>query len=326
MTRRHPRPAGSRTARWAPRRTGQSGVSLIIVLALVAFLGILLPAVLGLVLTGSLVTTPVVEDRQELYAATSAIDAAIELGSADPDVGVPGGPCPTQTLDIEGLEVTVTCEQHAPPLDGCFYLDRFVTYVAEAREPGGTDVLATAYAEAVYRFDLGGSPQVEVRRWTSDDAAASSLTTTTLPPCTPTTTVASTSTTVPVPGVNASWEDLRAEVPGPGNQWRAEGTVVVTDQGAGLEDVDVTVRVEAFVDGVWQVDADRLVFPTTASGKVTFYSPTFKRNGGGSASHIRLVVEAVDSPGWTPAPALDPPPDPTDPNVVLPDSVTVAAP
>ena len=59
-----------------------------------------MPAVLGLALTGSKVTVPVVEDRKELYAASSAIDAAVQLGVEDADVGVPGGPCPESVTTI----------------------------------------------------------------------------------------------------------------------------------------------------------------------------------------------------------------------------------
>jgi Tfp pilus assembly protein PilX len=65
-------------------RRDQSGASLVLVLAVVAFLAVLVPAILGLVALGPRITKPVVDDRRELYAASSAIDAAIELGRRTP--------------------------------------------------------------------------------------------------------------------------------------------------------------------------------------------------------------------------------------------------
>ncbi|MCZ7627849.1 MAG: hypothetical protein M5U19_01550 [Microthrixaceae bacterium] len=122
------------------RQRGQSGASLVIVMAFMAFLAVIVPTVLGLANTGLAVTEPVVEDRRALYAAASALDAAIRLGDADADVGVPGGPCPDTSAVVDGLEVRVDCQGHPAPVDGCHYLDRFVTYTAEVRRPGDTAV------------------------------------------------------------------------------------------------------------------------------------------------------------------------------------------
>jgi hypothetical protein len=293
------------------RARSQQGASLLIVLALVTFLGILIPAMLGLALTGSKVTVPVIEDRRELYAASSAIDAAVQQGRQDPDIGVPGGPCPTQIVTIDGFEVTIVCQQHAAPLDGCRYLDRFVTYTAEVREPGNVAVVGWVSAEAVYRFNPAtGTPTVEVRQWNPDTSGP--VSTTALPACS-TTTVPTTlppppppppSTTVPpAVGVFAVWESPLATKDG--NNWQAEGTISVTDQnGVPLPNVEVRILSEYLTPaGAWLVDATRSVF-TTNTGTVTFYSsPRPRTPQNRRVPEMRLTVLAVTDPGgrtWTP--------------------------
>lgn len=300
---------------------GQRGASLILVLALVAFLGIIVPALLGMALTGSRATEPVVEDRKELYAASSAIDAAVQLGVEDTDVGVPGGPCPESVTTIDGFEVTVSCTQHAQPDDGCRFLDRFVTFTAEARKASGGAVVGTMYADVVYRFSTSGDPTVEVRRWTSDGDVASTLSTTTLPSCgtttttmpttttTSTTTTTTTTTTVPGPTTTTSttttapagsaftlWEDV---VPAErqGNRWRAEGTVLVTDQnGAPLNGarVDVQFRYRTTGSTTW-VDAGSIDFDTTVTGRATVYSPEYRNNQ--NVAEIEMTITALTEVG-----------------------------
>src|SRR3954465_11004875 len=94
------------------RPRGQRGASLIIVMAFMVLLAAIVPALLGLASTGLAVTKPVVADRRELYAATSAVEAAIQLGNIDPDVGVPGGPCPNTSTEVDGFVVDVECRAH----------------------------------------------------------------------------------------------------------------------------------------------------------------------------------------------------------------------
>ena len=301
---------------------GQRGASLILVLALVAFLGIIVPALLGMALTGSRATEPVVEDRKELYAASSAIDAAVQLGVEDTDVGVPGGPCPESVTTIDGFEVTVSCTQHAQPDDGCRFLDRFVTFTAEARKASGGAVGGTMYADGVYRFSTSGDPTVEVRRWTSDGDVASTLSTTTLPSCgtttttmpttttTSTTTTTTTTTTVPGPTTTTSttttapagsaftlWEDVVGSRSG--SDWRAEGTVLVTDQnGAPLTGARVTVNFRYQTSGStsWIEDGS-LTFDTVGTGRATIYSDYYKRGGGGSVSGVQMTITGLTDVG-----------------------------
>jgi hypothetical protein len=309
MLRRHHQQAGR----------GQRGASLILVLTLVAFLGIIVPALLGMALTGSRATEPVVEDRKELYAASSAIDAAVQLGVEDTDVGVPGGPCPESVTNIDGFEVTVTCEQHDQPDDGCRYLDRFVTFTAEARKISGGGVPGTMYADVVYRFSTSGDPTVEVRRWTSDGDVASTLSTTTLPSCGATTTTAptttttstttTTTTTVPGPTTTTSttttapagsaftlWEDVQS-AERQGNRWRAEGTVLVTDQnGAPLNGARVAVQFRYRTTGssTW-VGAGSIAFDTTVTGRATVYSPEYRNNQ--NVAEIEMTITALTEVG-----------------------------
>ncbi|MDQ2677122.1 MAG: hypothetical protein M3Y51_00150 [Actinomycetota bacterium] len=292
------------------RRTGQRGASLVLVLALMVFLGLIVPAILGLVALGPRITRPVVEDRRELYAASSAIDAAVELGRSNPDVAVPGGPCPTQTLEIDSLEVTVTCSQHAFPDDGCLYLDRFATYEAEVREPGDTAVIARTSAEVVYRFHLDSPPTVEVRQWNPD--AVDAVPTTALPDCSTvstttasttttstastTTTTASTTTIAPTTTVNPGaalftrW--LVPSTSTSGNDWRANAPMDVTRSVAvPVDDAQVTVAVEYLVNGstTWVRDAD-ILGESTPTGSVTFHSSPYRRSGNNRIVQVRFTV------------------------------------
>lgn len=265
------------------RARGQTGASLALVLALIAFLSLLVPAVLGLAFTGSRVTIPVKEDRRETYAASSAIDAAVALGRQNADVGVPGGPCPDQTLSIDGLDVTVHCSQHDPPADLCVYLDRFVTYTAEVRKPGDTAVIARSTAEVVFRFNLDGPPTPEIRQFTPE--LTGSVTTLPLPPCAATTTSSTsttTTTTAPVAGSYAVWGVPSTDTQNgkDGKQWRAVGPLDVTDHtGAGLKDAQVTVTVKYQKEGdplTWYDDTP-ITAVTTATGSVTFHSKWYSR-------------------------------------------------
>ena len=310
-----------------PRRPrGQAGATLVLVLGLMLFLGILVPAIIGLVALGPRVTKPVREDRRELYAASSAIDAAVELGRQRPDVAVPGGPCPDQVLEIDALEVTVACQQHAFPDDGCLYLDRFVTYTAEVREPGEPAVIARTSAEVVYRFHLDSDPTVEVRQWNPD--AAGAVPTTELPACstvsTPTTTpsttttastttttastttIAPTTTVAPSSAIYTAW--LAPTTSTSGGDWRAEVPMDVTrDLGTPIEGAQVTIAVEYRANGssTWVRDAD-VLGTATATGSVTFHSPKYKRAGANRVVQVRFTTVTASSVGLTWQPAAHP--------------------
>ena len=305
-------------ARTHPRN--QSGASLVLVLAVVGFLGVLVPAILGMVALGPRITKPVLDDRRELYAASSAIDAAVELGRTNADVAVPGGPCPTQVLDIDGLQVTVACQQHAFPDDGCLYLDRFVTYTAEVRKPGDAAVLARTGAEVVYRFHLDSDPTVEIRQW--DPNATGPVPTTTLPRCTtasttttstttttttPTTTTTASTTTIPPTttvapstAVFTRWLTPSSETV-TGGDWRAVGPMDVTrDGGVPVAGATVKIAVEYQRAGstAWVRDAD-VSGETTATGSVTFHSPPYKRSGANRVTQVRFTTISIAAGGLT---------------------------
>ena len=60
------------------RTRDERGASLMLVLAVVMFLALVVPAILVLTATGSRATLPVIRDRHAQYAATSGLDAAIQ--------------------------------------------------------------------------------------------------------------------------------------------------------------------------------------------------------------------------------------------------------
>lgn len=142
----------------APRQ-GQSGASLMIALALLLLLGIVIPAVVGLAYAGAKATQVSVEDRSGLYAATSAVESAIQYGRLTQWVGRFGAPCPDITVDVDGADPTVSCVGSTGPFD----LDRTVTYSGTA---GGRAVVT-----ATVRYGDGsagsGAPSVTVLSWSS---------------------------------------------------------------------------------------------------------------------------------------------------------------
>jgi hypothetical protein len=101
------------------RRRGQAGASLVVVLALTAFLAILVPAMLGLASTGYRVTSSSNEARGRLYVAASGLDAAIQHARTQDWVGAYGsygcldgtepGCCPTHVVELDGLVATIRC-------------------------------------------------------------------------------------------------------------------------------------------------------------------------------------------------------------------------
>lgn len=216
--------------RLGPRRD-ERGTSLVLVLAAMVILSLMVPAMLAMTGTGLAITRPVLEDRVGVYAATSALEAAVARGLTDLDIGAPGATCLTTETTINDLEVTVDCENPPFPEDGCFTVDRFVTFRASVRRPGTTRVLMSASNEVAYRFDPSGTPRVEVRQYSSDRSApvttvpeaschgdeppSTTTTTTVVPSSTTTTTIAptttTTTTTIPKPPpLHVAWTRISA--------------------------------------------------------------------------------------------------------------------
>jgi hypothetical protein len=304
-------------------RRGERGASLVLVLALIGFLAVVLPAVLGLVTTGSRVSVPVAEDRRALYAANSALDAVVAQARRDDAIGRPGTACPEQVLSIEGFEVTVGC---APVTRFCD-LDRYVYYAATVREPGQPTVLARAGAEVAYRFNPDLTQRTEVRRW--NPGLTGTTTTSTLPPCpVPTSPTASTTTTVPPTtstttttapspdatttttttpdSVLAEWalNELPTELRGSGSseEWRAFGEVRALT-GARAPIADGTVTVQAWVrertgNNLAWIPAPQIIGTSNEVGSVTFHGPwsSMKNN---AVDAMRLRIVSVSANGTT---------------------------
>ncbi len=308
---------------------GQSGASLMIVLGLVTVMGVLIPALLTIAGTGLLITSPIVKDRAEVYAATSGIEAAIAHGRIDESVGAPGVDCRAQLLTISDFEVTIDCEGTPISEDDCVSSDRFVTYTAEVRSPGESEVLIRSSAEVAYRHQVGGSPLVDVRQFTSyangpvttvkpcqgttpattTTTTSTTTTTTTVPPSSTTTSTTSTSTStttttaVPV-AVLATWNSPAKEVPPATskNRWRALASAQIKDMKnktvAGAEvTVEVRYRQKNDAAGTWRTDPDQLVGTTGNDGSVPFASKEYASNGQ-RVDQVQFVVLNVKRSGF----------------------------
>jgi hypothetical protein len=281
-----------RRARPWSHRTGQRGASLVIVLVLTTVMFILVPVLLRMVTTGTLFTPKVVDDRVELYAVTSAIDAAIQRGVEDLEIGdLIDRQCPSSQVEVNGFVVDVACQMHAADQvpEGCFYRDRMIVLYADVQ---GSN--ATARADVIYRF---GSGRVEVHRWTNDAVVTPTTTMPSLPDCNA---PPPPPPPPPAPGVQAiaAWGPLEPD-PRPGTVfppgWRAEETLIVTDENdVPIEGAKVTVAIRHrdAASGVW-APAANVVGDTTDGGSITVYSDTYKRNGAGSVDLIELTVVDV---------------------------------
>lgn len=309
---------------------GQRGASLILVLALTTFLFILVPSVLNLATTGSRVTPPVVKDRRALYAATSAIDAAVQFGQQETYLGTPvSGFCPDlDVLEIDEFDVVVDCTMPPVPTlsngDPCPYLgtvfaNRYVTFVAKvlnpdwdaANDPPDEEFLqgGTAGADVVYRDDTG---QVEVRRFSNDAVRAPTFrppdyVCSVDPPPDP--------DPPPAAGVEArsTWSSPDPATPATfavarGQGWRAEGSIrVVNENGDPVEGARAEIRFRYRLAGTTTWVEDTTLFAdTTETGSAAVYSSTYKRNGNGAVDAIEMSIVALDAAGRTWVNGADP--------------------
>ncbi len=92
-----------------PRRTDETGASLVIVLAMTVAFGLLLAAVSTQAQVGVMSNSGVREERVNQYAAQGAIESAISYLRGNRTFGREGVPCPPVTLDSSDGPVTVTC-------------------------------------------------------------------------------------------------------------------------------------------------------------------------------------------------------------------------
>lgn len=313
------------------RHRGQAGASLLLVLGLIAFVSVVLPALLGMTVTGLRVTSPIVRDRAEVYAATSAIEGTIAMGRGDPTFGLAGGPCPGQVLAIGGFDVHVDCIAYPPPTDACERDDRFVVLTATVRQPDSADVLLTSSAEIAYRPRGGTLPAVEVRQFSSNvkgpvtllpasgcnGVIAPPTATTTIPPTTTTTvpttsttttmvpTTSTTTTTTTTPRTTTTTTPVRARgyytewgepvVSRTTRTWTFTVTVRVTDEtGAPVPNTQVMVtRTFRFKNyqGVEGWRNDGADTPNTNANGIATFSRTFGITGNEDALTVKNTID-----------------------------------
>ncbi len=319
---------------------GQSGASLVMVLAFVAFVSAVVPAVLAMSVTGLRITGSSTEARNELYAAGSAIELAIAAGTADESVGVAGEACPDTAITINGLAVVVSCMGQKVAAGSCHAEDRVTGYLAEVRKPGAPEVLASIASEVYFQKDAKGVWHPVVAQWdaTADkmltpgsppcDAPATTTTvvpttttttttvpttTSTVPPSTavpptttwvqPTTTTIAPTTTVPVRTVTASWS--ASSVNSSRGRWLASGNVEIHDDaGKPLPGALVSVAVE-YLDakGTWK-SAHAVEGRSDRDGNFEVESPRYKLKGKKAVSRIRFTIKEVEDPferPWDPS-------------------------
>lgn len=305
----------------ARRRRDERGSSLVLVLATLTILSLMVPALLTLTGTGLLITRPIVEDRVAVYAATSALDAVMTNGRINLDIGTAGAPCPSRVLTVNGLEVTVDCENPPFPEDGHHTIDRFVTFTATVHRPNTTKVLASMSSEVVYRFDPAGPPRVEVRQFSSNPTepetttTTTPVTTTTTAPVTttttaPETTTTSTTTTVPATPVlvisSFEGQGVRVKPTSPSN-WKAvvEASITTSDSTA-VPGTQIQIAVEylstnkLLVPPTWNSQSPILA-TTGLDGVATFETGSLDNTGTKRIQGVRFTITGVTKVGheWT---------------------------
>lgn len=321
------------------RARSQSGASLVVVLAFVVFVSAIVPAVLGMSITGLRISGSSTEQRNELYAAASAVEVAIAAGTSDPTVGAFEKECSDTHVALDDLDVLVSCQGYPKQAEGCGKGARVVGYLAQVSRPGTSEVLTQLSAEVVYQPDPDGAQSAVVSQWdtnsrelpkfgvTACNFEVTTTTSTTIAPTSTTSTVVTTSTvapttttmalpttttgtttttakpttttTAPVRQVTAQWSD--SSVIRKGGKWNASGTVTVLDDARhAVAGVGVAVAVEYLdANGLWQ-SATSVSGTTDRDGTVGFTSDRYPRKGKKAASEVRFTIKEVrDGSGRT---------------------------
>ena len=301
---------------------GQQGASLVVVLAFMAFVAAVVPAVLGLAFTGLRVSAEASEQRDEAYAAESAIEVAVATAVQDPTVGSDGA-CETLAVTLDGVVVEVTCRGYPDLAKSCGEGSRVIGYLAAPASGSG----ASSLSALVVFQDLEGDQVATTTDWDTDSGEVPvptstpcdfpEATTTTAPSTTSTTTTTTTTTTVPptttapttttttepLGGLTTEWLSEKSVRKG-STKWYAEGVVQLRDRDGGkLKGTRVVVEVEYLdSDGEW-VDAPDVTKKTDGDGRAVIRSKRYRRSGDDSVSAIRLTIVGLeDSRGreWDP--------------------------
>ena len=310
------------------RGRGQSGASLVVVLAFMVFVSILVPAIISMAMVGLAVRASASEEARESYAAASGIEAATHLLVSE-DSGA-ANECDRTSLIVDGMTVLVDCAEQEVPQGNCREDDRFVALNAVVRSHDGSEDLASVAATVVIPASGDDSGAAVVTRWangvegplpadavpcgtattsttsvpvvtTTTTIPVTSTTTTSAPPTTTTTsTTSTTSTTIPEPTVRAWWQQASSELRSGNKKWRAVGVVKVADQlGEPVEKVRVTVSVMYRDSSGWHSDKSKTA-STGSDGTASIYSKSYRRTGSTAVIEVRLTISSVEAPSGVP--------------------------
>lgn len=306
----------------AVRGRGQSGASLVVVLGFMAFVAVLVPAILAMSMVALNVRGVAAAEARDSYAANSGIEAALRLLSAPGDNEQPQ--CDTVTTAIDAMSVVVDCTEMPVPEGNCRDDDRFLSLESVVRRAGDKEPVAKVAAAVVIPATGADAGEAIITRWgngaegpleaqpiacggaatttttttpqvsTTTTTAAPTTTTTTVAP--PTTTTSTTTTTIaPKPVAWAWWQQVQAQKRNKDKKWRAVGVVRVVDgAGAPLEKAKVTVSVQYRSANGWRSDKDRSA-RTSADGTVTINTKNYQRSGKNAVSELRLEITKVES-------------------------------
>lgn len=303
------------------RRRGQAGASLVVVLAFMVFVSTIVPAILGLAITGLRVSAESAQQRDEMYATESAIELAVAAAVQSPAQGARSG-CEEMSLVVDGLSVEVTCEGHPELAATCGPDSRVIGYLARTTDEGRS---GSTSALVVFQ-DRKGEQEATVVRWDAEarelprpastpcdwpEAAtttAKPTTTTTVKPTTttttttvkptttttakPTTTTTTTTTTAPRGDLTARW--VSKEANRKGSKWYAEGELRIEDRSGGdLRRIEVKVLV-SYLDSSGRWVEDRTIEKKTDDrGEVSIRSPRYRVSGRDEVDAVRMTVVGV---------------------------------
>ena len=309
------------------RGRGQSGASLVVVLAFMVFVSILVPAIISMAMIGLAVRASASAEARESYAAASGIEAATHLLVSE-DSGA-ANECDRTSLIVDGMTVLVDCAEQEVPQGNCREDDRFVALNAVVRSHDGSEDLASVAATVVVPASGEDAGSAVVTRWangvdgplpaeavpcgtattsttsvpvvtTTTTIPVTSTTTTSAPPTTTTSTTSTTSTTIPEPTVRAWWQQASSELRSGNKKWRAAGVVKVSDQlGEPVENVLVTVSVMYRDSSGWHSEKSTTA-RTGSDGTASIHSKSYERTGSTAVIEVRLTISSVEAPSGVP--------------------------
>jgi len=138
------------------RPRNQVGESLVIVIGIVGFLSVMVVSMLKLASVGAVVTGVETTERQQTYAVSSALDAAIQEARRAQWMGRYGAVCSTLTVPVGPTTVSVSCTSSTRMTD----INRTIRFQARVGSElrGGADVV-------IYDVGGGAEPAVQVYNW-----------------------------------------------------------------------------------------------------------------------------------------------------------------